>query len=538
MNRLLKPFFLCCIFAISSLAAASSEDQGTWTPLTNQPNFESNLYPDAPPVFQNPLPGGVSQMFLLTDGSVLVQNNGFADTSEMWRLTPDINGSYINGTWSSVAPLPDNYSPYAGIGAVLPDGRVIIQGGEYNGTNFHFALTNVGYIYDPVADTWTRLPSPPFFRNFYPPRRLFSPQDIGDAACVVLADGTYMVQSKMSGQAALLNINTLEWTETGTSTKFGWADEEGLTLLPNGKVLTVNCYAAQSFMPNLYPPVANQVGSELFDPNTGTWSSAGSTIVSLTNPDSGEIGPAVLRPDGIVAYFGANRSGANAFYDSFKNQWSVGPAFPQIGGFQLTANDTVAALLPNGNVLVSAGEYNDPTLPYGNPPMHYLELTYDTNEFVEQPSPPNAANQSFVYMLVLPTGQVLVSDQTNDVEIYTPGNNNYKKEWAPVVKKSPKTVEAGSTYKIEGIRFNGMSEAVSGLDDNHQATNYPLVRITNEDTGHVFYCRTHDHSSMAVASNEPVSTFFDVPAGIELGKGKLEVVANGIPSKPVSIVVQ
>jgi len=36
-------------------------------------------------------------------------------------------------------------------------------------------------------------------------------------------------------------------------------------------------------------------------------------------------------------------------------------------------------------------------------------------------------------------------------------------------------------------------------DEGQSATNYPLVRITNLRTHHVFYSRTHDHSSMAVA---------------------------------------
>jgi len=49
------------------------------------------------------------------------------------------------------------------------------------------------------------------------------------------------------------------------------------------------------------------------------------------------------------------------------------------------------------------------------------------------------------------------------------------------------------------------------------ATNYPLVRITNLRTHHVFYSRTHDHSSMAVASDDEVSTHFDVPSPQEFG---------------------
>jgi hypothetical protein len=65
------------------------------------------------------------------------------------------------------------------------------------------------------------------------------------------------------------------------------------------------------------------------------------------------------------------------------------------------------------------------------------------------------------------------------------------------------------------------------------------VRIVNSATGHVFYCKTHNHSSMGVATgNATVSTMFDVPAGIEAGASKIYVVANGIPSAARNITVQ
>jgi hypothetical protein len=88
------------------------------------------------------------------------------------------------------------------------------------------------------------------------------------------------------------------------------------------------------------------------------------------------------------------------------------------------------------------------------------------------------------------------------------------------------------------LRFNGMSQGAAYGDDAQAATNYPLVRITNLETGHVFYSRTHDHSSMAVASDDVVSTHFDVPAVQEPGLSKLEVVANGIPSEPSYVYVK
>jgi hypothetical protein len=75
-------------------------------------------------------------------------------------------------------------------------------------------------------------------------------------------------------------------------------------------------------------------------------------------------------------------------------------------------------------------------------------------------------------------------------------------------------------------------------DDYQSATNYPLVRITNNSTGHVFYCRTHGHSTMGVATGSKiVSTLFDVPATIELGASTIQVVANGIPSVAQAITI-
>ena len=69
-------------------------------------------------------------------------------------------------------------------------------------------------------------------------------------------------------------------------------------------------------------------------------------------------------------------------------------------------------------------------------------------------------------------------------------------------------------------------------------TNYPLVQITTA-SGRVLYARTHDHSTMAVATgNTIVSTKFDVPTDADPGRAALVVIANGIQSKPVAITIQ
>ena len=61
-------------------------------------------------------------------------------------------------------------------------------------------------------------------------------------------------------------------------------------------------------------------------------------------------------------------------------------------------------------------------------------------------------------------------------------------------------LQPGSTYRVWGFQFNGLSQAAGFGDEFGTATNYPLVRITNQATHHVFYAKTHDHSTMAVAT--------------------------------------
>jgi hypothetical protein len=102
----------------------------------------------------------------------------------------------------------------------------------------------------------------------------------------------------------------------------------------------------------------------------------------------------------------------------------------------------------------------------------------------------------------------------------------------------PTTVTRGDTYSLDGTQFNGLSQGASYGDEFEAATNYPLVRLTNVTSGHVVYARTHDHSTMGVATGSTVvSTQFDVPMTVEVGATNLEVVANGIASIAVMITV-
>jgi hypothetical protein len=198
--------------------------------------------------------------------------------------------------------------------------------------------------------------------------------------------------------------------------------------------------------------------------------------------------------------------------------------------------DGPASWEPNDKVLMMASPG------YSNPPSTFFE--WDGHDLTVVPGPPNAATEgsSNGNMLVLPTGQILFTDLTNDVEIYTPTiterDEENQRHIAPVIFSAPREVKRGGSYEISGIRFNGVTQGAAFGDDEQMATNFPLVRITNLMTSHVFYGRTHDHSSMAVASHAEVSTHVDVSTEQEPGPSILQVVANGIASEPFFVIVR
>src|SRR5579875_2431718 len=130
----------------SRLFNGPADTASPWTPLENPPPF-----------------GTPGTMLLESDGTVLVHNepdnNTTGGTNAWWKLTPDSHGSYADGTWSQIASMPAAYSPLYFASAVLPDGRMIVEGGEYIGENP--VWSNQGEIYDPVTDHWTSVAPPP-----------------------------------------------------------------------------------------------------------------------------------------------------------------------------------------------------------------------------------------------------------------------------------------------------------------------------------------------------------------------------------------
>jgi Divergent InlB B-repeat domain len=502
---------------------ASPSFGGTWQVVTSVPGSGTQALCDPQ---------------LLTDGTVILHN---CDAPDWWKLTPDSTGSYVNGTWTAIASLPvikgTQYAPQYNASAVLPDGRVIIMGGEYNGGSTE-VWTSLGAIYDPLANSWTAV-SPPSGNGWVGKN---GNGGIGDAASIMLPDGTFLLSAccALPSVDALFNAKTLTWTKTGAPTDpclqsfcggKPYQDEQGYMLLPSGQVMTIDVWN---------PPNAQQ-----YSPATGTWTGIANTPVSLIDPvacNTFEIGPAVTRPDGTVVAFGGNTgctaptADPTAIYTVSGvsgDSWTTGPNVPAIGGTSYTLPDAPAVMLPNGNILFAASPG------FGLTPTHFFEFTSANaiNQVADDVFNASSAGAYYYNFLVLPNGQILATDFSPNVEIYTPAGSPTP-SWAPVITSVPSCLApGGGSYVLNGTQLNGLTQGAAYGDDVQGATNYPLVRIVNNSSGHVFYARTSGHSTMSIAPGQAGSTNFAVAAGTETGASMLYAVANGISSAGTAVTV-
>lgn len=473
---------------LCSVASAQAPfTAGTWTKTNNAP---------ASPV---------AHAMLLTDGSVLINSMYFENHSDPWyRLVPDSTGSYINGTWENAGTLPSGYNPLYFASQVLPNGEVAIFGGEYN--NGSAVWTNKGALYNPMTNTWTSLSAPSGWT------------EVGDAQSVILPNGQMMLADCCSTSEAIMTLtgSTATWATTGTG-KFDWNDEEGWTLLPGGNIITVDAYVDQS--------KCCELGYQIYNTATGTWSTpSNNTVVNLVDPSSLELGPMPLLPNGTV--FGAGATTNNAIYTISTGTWAAAPSF----GSGLDIADGPAAVLPDGNALfdTSPGVFETGS--------KFFE--WDGTNMNATSAPPNASiDSSYVGdMVVLPTGQVLFTDFSSEVEIYTPVGSACT-GCAPTIKSVSSTLTHGTrNNRITGTQFNGLTFGGYYGDDNQSATNFPIVRIT-DSKGDVVYCRTHGWKGGVATGAALVSAQFDIPGAIHTGTASLVVVANGIASAAQTVTI-
>jgi hypothetical protein len=506
---------------------------------------------------------GTDIMLLLTDGSVLIHGAWeggafYPVNADLWfRLTPGDDGRYESGTWTSGGQM--QYARQFFASGVMRDGRVFVIGGEYSddpatpsffpGSPYDDAWS--GEIYDPQAPVddpglaWSPINKPGAFEFVR-----------GDCNGSVLADGRVLLggisppvpPSGWSKLTAIWDPSVNKWVQAGLG--FGTAgpsdkedpfQNETFCLLPDGSVLA--------------PAVRDTPGAQRYVPSLDQWvpcedSPVPLAVTTVQGPQGPvapyKTGPMILLPSG--AAFAIGGTGLTALYTppgnpAGKGSWTPGPTFPQItGGIlpTLTALGAPACLLPSGKVVCMAGTMSQD----GAGSVAPVLLEYDPASTATtlplldvQPDLPDLPDGNFTwqyFMLLLPTGQILLSTKTSTLLLYTPdpATSAPQDAWRPADISVPSEMYLGHSYPLSGTQLNGLSQAVCYGADGGMATNYPIVQLTSQ-AGRVAYARSHDFSTMGVATGATVqSCTIDIPSDLAPGEWDLVVIANGIPSEP------
>ena len=462
---------------------------GTITPLVNQ------------------VTNGSGTMMLLTNGDVIMVEGGDSASNDYEILTPDSKGNYVDGTWSPVAS--SQLQRLFDGSVILPDGRMLVVGGEYSGPNTDSNFTNEGEIYNPATNTWSVIST-------------FPNQNFGDDMLVNLpgTNGTVLAGYLAGPQTYLYNANTNTWSATGTRLYNDQSDEEGYTELPNGDFLSYDVFSS----------INDNVGEgQYYVPSTGKW-------VATQNLPNGEqlssvacgyeLGIGLLLPNGEVFQVGGN--GNTAYYNPTSNAWTAGPVIPD----GLVQDDATGALADNGIILMNAD-----TVGY-NGPTHFFEYDPNAETYTDISSEfPSGYLDGPAFLdreLNLPNGQILINNSANQLVAYTPATPALASNIPTIstITKNPN----GAGLLLTGTGINGNSDGSFYGDDANMATNYPIVSFTNS-SGTVAYATTSAFNYKVEQGASPETTVVTPPVGLLTGTYQVRVSADGASSLPYTFNV-
>jgi len=484
-----RRFFEISVVLFLLFTFRQSSAQGTWTALRNPA----------------PIPAGGGAV-LLTDGRVMCKGYyngiGFPGTPDSsWMvLTPDIHGSYVNGTWTVLQPEHDTRSVFSS--QVLPSGNVFLAGGEH-GTGVSSAE-----IYNTNTNTWKYIPNVPRY-------------GIYDANSELLYDGTVLVGCAFiwNPDTTILLYNPAAGTLRAGPASIGSHEETSWIKLPDSSILYVDVVTTNS---------------ERYIPKQHKWVADANVPVQLYDNSSEETGPAVLLPNGKAFFIGD--VGYTAIYTPSGNinpgTWTIGPNEPISveSQTQLGSWDGPCAMMVNGKVLCSISPLASESLP-----SYFYEYDYVSNTFARVGTPGGWGDSvetqtNMMTMLDLPDGNVLFAyTDSTKFYIYTPSGS-------PIAQGIPTIdgvlADSCNKYMITGKLFNGISEGAEFGDDWQMSTNYPIVRVT--DGTNVYYAKTFNWNRLGavMTGNLEDTAYFTFPNVIPGGTYSLVVVANGFPSNP------
>jgi hypothetical protein len=431
LPRLLSMGLAIVAFALAQSTQTRAE--GTWSQLKHPPPQTGCTQPTK-------LPCGVTDLHLLSDGTVIGRQQGDPFAVTWYRLTPDSSGSYINGTWSAIAPSICPHAEFAS--QLLRDGRFFVAGGEYGAGDLGLPPNSkcspvIGAesggrsdaeIYDPVQDQWQNV-QPPLCPNPLPqqPAACMSPtqstpcgglQSFYDMVSEMLPTGAVLmapVAPATHGATFIYDPVANQWTYAGQLQHGCNMSEATWVRLTDGSILAVDSQATSS---------ERYVGSSWVSDATVSDGTVPIMLYSGQYSSGGEEGPAFVLPNGNAIFIGATHF--TAIYQpgpggSVPGTWAAGPKLilptsgPGSTPIPLGAPDAPGANMMNGKVLLTLSAEPSAANPKPSPQFFY-EYDQGSNSFTQIHAPDgtwsDCGRTDGSYMLDLPDGTILYHPST------------------------------------------------------------------------------------------------------------------------------
>ena len=467
------------ITSIDSLSQVHISNNATTTDGADPLTFKGN----------RPACFGATPSIVVPGGKILAGN--LVNTSS-FLYTPATNSWAPAG--SKVASYNDQSDEEGWV--LLSNGNVL----TYDVTKSIAANNGFAEIYNPGLNSWSAIsPSDGTALGALP---LLSSGPLGSELGPVLRlqDGRALVIGA-NGLTAIYTPATNTWAAGPTITGalnghtaiFG-ADDAPAGILPNGHVIfaadagpasvtsTGNTTAGSNIITNIPSTATFQVGwsvvqadgnSDVIPPNV--------TITSVDSPNQIHISDNALTTNAALGIkFGGTFSSPTQLFD-FNPAGSISP---------------LAAAIPDPGLATTAA---------------YLTR-----------------------MLLLPTGQLLFADGTNQLYVYT-GDGVPNPALRPVINNF--TYTGGGIFTLTGKQLNGQSAGADYGDDNQSDSNYPVLRMTNS-AGRVYYCRTTSWSNVAVGTSSATQTVtVTLNPALPAGNYAMVVSGAGISSFPVAVSI-
>jgi hypothetical protein len=523
----------------------------TWTPITPYPsqsgcgtlNYASGTLSAGSPIVTHiyPYTTGFAPGWHVSgpgipNGTTIQSVDSSSQITLSKNATATLTGSELdfNQSYTLLACLGDDPS------ALLSGGNMLV-GDLVNGNTF---------IYHPSTNMWTMSGT-----------KVHSSDSSDEEGWAQMTDGSLMAydlfQSVAVGQgfAEKYNPTTGLWSSisppdgaaAGTlpvlsSPALGY--ELGPVLrLQDGRMIVVG---------------ANQ-HTALLNPSTTplpTWSAGPDIIGSLngfSSPFGADDAPAAVLPNGHVIMAadagpspvvstGKLMSGSPVITSiqstaKFQLYWSVsGTGIPP--GAYITSIDSLTQV----HISANATNSRTTTITWGgifSNPTQLFDFDPTTNSV--SPMSPAIPDVNLLYegayptrMLILPTGQLLFSDASAQLWIYT-SDGAPNPALRPVINKI--AYNGGGVFTLTGQQLNGQSAGAAYGDDDQMDSNYPIIRMVTP-TGKVYYARSYNWSAVSVAGGStPETVNFTLNPGLTPGNYLVYVSGAGISSFPIVLNV-